>query len=101
MLGPGYPEKIYEEAMAVELSNNAVSIECQKPVEVNFKGVRVGEYRLDMVAESKVLLEFKAVSELRAVFEAQVQSYLKATGLKLGLLANFGRKRVDVRRIVN
>ena len=101
VLGPGFPEKIYEEAMAVELSDNAVDIERQKLVEVHFKGVKVGEYRLDMIAETKILLEFKAVSELNGVFEAQVLSYLKATGLKLGLLINFGGKRVAVRRIVN
>ncbi len=66
-----------------------------------FKGVQVGEYRLDMVAERKIVLELKAVSELNGVFEAQVLSYLKASGLKLGLLINFGGKKVEVRRIVN
>lgn len=78
-----------------------VGIDRQKLVEVFFKGVQVGEYRLDMVAERKIVLELKAVSELNGVFEAQVLSYLKASGLKLGLLINFGGKKVEVRRIVN
>ena len=54
-----------------------------------------------MVAENQVVLEFKAVAELNSIFEAQVLSYLKATGMKLGLLINFGGKKVEVRRIVN
>lgn len=100
-LGPGYPEKIYEEAMALELKVNGVDLERQKLIEVFYKGVKVGEYRLDFIVEKKIVLEFKAVSELNAIFEAQVLSYLKATGMKLGLLINFGGKRLTFRRIVN
>ncbi len=99
--GPGYPEKIYEEAMAVELANGGIGVDRQRLVEVFFKGVKIGEYRLDMVAEQKIVLEYKSVSELNEVFEAQVLSYLKASGLRLGLLINFGGKKVEVRRIVN
>jgi len=70
-------------------------------VDVMYKGEKIGEYRLDSVVDEKVLLEFKAVSELTSIFESQVLSYLKASGLKLGLLINFGGKKVEVRRIVN
>jgi GxxExxY protein len=73
----------------------------QKLVVVFFKGVKIGEYRLDMVAEDQIILEFKAVSELNSVFEAQVLSYLKASGLKLGLLINFRGEKAEVTRIVN
>jgi GxxExxY protein len=101
VLGPGYSEKIYEEAMVRELTGQGVSIDRQKIVSVIYKGEKIGEYRLDSVADDKVLLEFKAVSELNSIFESQVLSYLKASGLRLGLLINFGGKKVEVRRIVN
>lgn len=101
VLGPGYSEKIYEEAMDRELSSLGLSVDRQRVVGVLYKGDKIGEYRLDTVADDKVLLEYKAVSELSPVFESQVLSYLKASGLKLGLLINFGGKKVEVRRIVN
>jgi GxxExxY protein len=101
VLGPGYSEKIYEEAMDRELTCQGVSVDRQRIVAVMYKGEKIGEYRLDSVADEKVLLEFKAVSELNSIFESQVLSYLKASGLKLGLLINFGGKKVEVRRIVN
>ncbi len=101
VLGPGYSEKIYEEAMEKELSGNGVSVDRQRVVAVMYKGEEIGEYRLDSVADDRILLEFKAVTELSSIFESQVLSYLKASGLKLGLLINFGGKKVEVRRIVN
>ena len=101
ILGPGYSEKIYEEAMERELTGQGVTIDRQRIVAVVYKGEKVGEYRLDSVADEKVLLEFKAVLELNSIFESQVLSYLKASGLKLGLLINFGGKKVEVKRIVN
>ncbi len=101
ILGPGYSEKIYEEAMERDLTDQGVSVDRQRIVAVMYKGERIGEYRLDSVADAKILLEFKAVSELNKIFESQVLSYLKASGLKLGLLINFGGKKVEVRRIVN
>jgi GxxExxY protein len=101
VLGPGYSEKIYEEAMDRELTGQGVSVDRQRIVAVIYKGDKIGEYRLDSVADEKVLLEFKAVSELNSIFESQVLSYLKASGLRLGLLINFGGKKVEVRRIVN
>jgi GxxExxY protein len=101
ILGPGYSEKIYEEAVSRELYHDHVEYERQKLIEVFYKGEKIGEYRLDMVAENKIILEFKAVSELSDIFEAQLLFYLKATGMKLGLLINFGGKRVEYKRIVN
>ena len=101
ILGPGYSEKIYEEAVERELASQGVAVDRQRIVAVIYKGEKIGEYRLDSVADEKVLLEFKAVSELNSIFESQVLSYLKASGLKLGLLINFGGKKVEVRRIVN
>jgi len=84
-----------------ELTRQGVSIDRQKIVAVMYKGEKIGEYRLDSIADEKVLLEFKSVSELNSIFESQVLSYLKVSGMKLGLLINFGGKKVEVRRIVN
>jgi GxxExxY protein len=101
ILGPGYSEKIYEEAMEHELTSQGVLINRQKIVDAMYTGEKIGEYRLDSVADEKVLLEFKAVSELNSISESRVLSYLKASGIKLGLLINFGGKKVEVRRIAN
>jgi len=70
-------------------------------VEVCYKGEKIGGYRLDLVVENKIILELKAVSELSNIFEAQLLSYLKAAGMKLGILVNFGSKKVVYKRIVN
>lgn len=101
ILGPGYSEKIYEEAVSKELRNRGIGHERQKLIEIYYKGEKIGEYRLDMVVESKIILELKAVSELNNTFEAQLLSYLKATGMRLGILVNFGGKKVEYKRIVN
>ncbi len=100
-LGPGYSEGIYESALAKEFRNRNIKYERQKLIEVWYKGEKIGEYRLDMVVEGKIILELKAVSELNKIFEAQLFSYLKATSLKLGILLNFGGKKVEYKRIVN
>lgn len=101
ILGSGYSEKIYEEAVSKELRDRGIGYERQKLIEVYYKGEKIGEYRLDMVVENKIILELKAVSELNDVFEVQLLSYLKATGMNLGILINFGGKKVEYKRIVN
>ncbi|OYD17043.1 GxxExxY protein [candidate division WOR-3 bacterium JGI_Cruoil_03_44_89] len=100
-LGPGYSEGIYEAALAKEFRDRNIKYEKQKLIEVWYKGEKMGEYRLDIVVEGKIILELKAVSELNKIFEAQILSYLKATGLKLGILLNFGGKKVEYKRIVD
>lgn len=75
--------------------------EKQKRVTVSYKGKVVGKHRLDIVVEDKILLELKAVSQLTDVFKQKVLSYLRATGLRLGILVNFGKKSVEYTRIVN
>jgi len=100
-LGPGYSEGIYESALAKEFRDRDIKYERQKLIEVQYKGEKIGEYRLDMVVEDKIILELKAVSELTKIFEAELLSYLKATGMKLGVLLNFGGKKVEYKRIVN
>ncbi len=84
-----------------ELKDRCIKIAKQKLIEVYYKKEKVGEYRLDMVVENKIILELKAVTSLIAVFQAQLLSYLKATGLKLGILINFASKKLEYKRVVN
>ena len=88
-LGPGYQEKIYEEALSVEFGIREIPYRRQHPVEVVFKGHSCGEGKLDFLVGDELVVELKAVDRLDAVHEAQVLSYLKVTGLSLGLLINF------------
>ena len=88
-LGPGYLERIYEEALAIELTARGISCERQVEFAVDYKGIPVGASRLDMLIEKRLVLELKAVEQLHAVHKAQVISYLKATRLQLALLINF------------
>ena len=100
-LGPGFPESLYEEAMNRELASRGVKLERQKKVVVNFKGEPLGEFVLDSVANGRVILEYKAVSEIARIHEQQALSYLKATGLELAIVINFGAERVQSSRVVN
>ena len=88
-LGPGLLESIYEKALCLELSQSGLSFESQKPVPVLYKTKALGEFRLDLLVEDQVVVELKAVDRNDPVFKAQLLSYLKLTGRKLGLLINF------------
>ena len=88
-IGPGYDELIYENALAVELELRGIPFNRQKTIEVFYKGVSVGEGRLDLLLDDELVVELKAVDELNSKHLAQVISYLKATELPLGLLVNF------------
>jgi GxxExxY protein len=100
-LGPGFLESLYEEAMALELKAEGLNAVRQKRVVVRYKGQVIGEHILDTVVDGRVVLEFKAVSALTAIHEQQALSYLKATGLPLAIVINFGTPRVQYRRVVN
>jgi GxxExxY protein len=100
-LGPGYPEEIYQRAVEMEFLSRQIFYEEQKAVQVMYKGKQVGVFRLDMVVDGKIILEFKAVSELNDLFKQQTLSYLKSIGLKLGILINFGSQRIEYVRIAN
>lgn len=99
-LGPGFPEAIYEEAMNRELIKNGVILERQKRVKVFYKAEPIGEFILDNIANERVILEYKAVSEIAKIHEQQALSYLKATGLELAIVINFGSGRVHSSRVV-
>jgi GxxExxY protein len=101
-LGPGYLESVYEEALAIELALRGLSHERQSPVGVEYKGHIVGESRLDLIVERRLIVELKTVERLAPIHRAQVVSYLKATGLHLALLINFNEVvlRNGIRRII-
>ncbi len=88
-LGPGFLESVYEEALAVELELCGIPFARQVGIAVGYKGRPVGESRLDFLIAGELILELKAVEGLGVIHEAQVMSYLKATGKKLALLINF------------
>jgi GxxExxY protein len=102
MLGPGFVESVYEEAICVELKLRGIPFARQAPIAVYYKGHAVGEGRLNLLLCNSLVVELKAVDALLAVHVAQVISYLKATGLHLGLLINFNVPvlRDDVKRVV-
>ena len=96
-LGFGFLEKVYENSLSLELRNQGLHVQNQKPIEVKYEGITVGEYFADMVVEDHVIIEVKSVQALVKEHEVQSVNYLKATGREIGLLINFGRS-VEVRR---
>ena len=100
-LGCGFLEKVYENALAHELRKAGLNAEQQHGIRVCYDGVVVGEYAADLLVEGVLLIELKAVKELDDIHMAQCLNYLKATDLRLCLLMNFAKPKVDVRRIAN
>jgi len=99
-LGAGFLEKVYENALFIELQKQGLRTEQQKPVSVVYGGQVVGEYIADLIVEESVIIELKAVRVLDAVHQAQLLNYLKATGINIGLLLNFGTPRLGIKRMV-
>lgn len=100
-LGHGFLERVYEAALAIELDEANVSYERQRGVAVRYRGRVVGEYVCDFIVDGRLLLELKALTTMTREHEAQVMNYLKATGLTVALLLNFGAPKLGVRRIVH
>lgn len=99
-LGSGFLEKVYENALTIELRKNKLSYQQQSPVKIIYDGIVVGEYVSDLVIESKVLIELKACKAIDDAHVAQCLNYLKATNLQLGLIINFGKPKIEIRRLV-
>jgi len=93
-LGPGLLEKLYQEAMVVEMELSGLKVEKNVKVSVEYKDRFIGEYFIDILVEDYVILELKSVERHDPVFEAQILSYMKLTGKKIGLLINFNSKMV-------
>lgn len=99
-LGAGFTEKVYEKALLLELKSQGLECKAQQLLKVHYKKQVVGEYITDIVVENKVVLELKAINKITSVHEAQILNYLKATGIKVGLLINFTYPKAIVKRYV-
>ena len=99
ILGFGFLEAVYGNALYKELTSLGMKCECQKPIDVYYKGEVVGHYIPDMIVEDKVIVELKAVADLRPEHVWHVINYLSATGLEVGLLLNFGHSLLARRKV--
>ena len=100
-LGAGFLEKVYENALLIELRSMQICCSSQASLQVRYKGFVVGDYQADVLVEGRVLVELKACSALDSNHEAQLMNYLRASSLKVGLLLNFGRPKLQYRRFVS
>jgi GxxExxY protein len=91
-LGYGFLEKVYETAMAIELDERCIYFDDQYPIDVFYKGHKIGKYFADLIVENSVIIELKANEYIRKDDECQLLNYLKATNIEVGLLLNFGKK---------
>jgi len=98
-LGYGFLEKVYHKSLLIELSKRGYHAEIEKPIHVRYDNQLVGEFFADLLVEDKVVVEVKAVDRYTSVFEAQLLNYLKAAGLEVGLIINFGPS-AEVKRMV-
>ena len=102
-LGPGLLESVYQNALCVELQEQGMRYSAEQPVDVAYRGRHVGHLYADIIVEERVILELKAVEELAPIHTAQLITYLKATGLRTGLLINFNVRhlRDGIKRLAN
>jgi GxxExxY protein len=100
ILGPGFLEKVYENALLYELIRRGLKAVGQAPITVNYKGQCVGEYFADILVEDMVIIELKTVEKIEKIHEAQLLNYLKATGIQVGLLVNFRHPKAEIKRLV-
>ena len=102
ILGNGFLEKVYENALYYELTGKGMNVESQVPVPVRYKGNPVGEYFCDLLVEDKFIIELKVAKDIEPIHEAQLLHYLKATDLKVGYIINFGKPvKLQFKRLVN
>jgi len=99
-LGAGFLEKVYENALAIELRKAGMNVEQQFPLKVLYDGIVVGDYFADLVVENEILIELKTINSITEVHQAQCLNYLKATGYRLCLLINFAKPKIEIKRIV-
>ena len=100
ILGSGFLESVYKKAMVVELTIRGVSAQREHEVDVQYKDKSVGEFKGDVLVEGRVMVEVKIAKEYQTADEAQLLNVLKATGIKVGLLINFGRAKLEFKRFV-
>jgi GxxExxY protein len=100
ILGPGFLEKVYENALLNELKSRGIKAESQVPIKVTYKDNIVGEYIADLLIEEQVIIEIKTAIKLEKIHEAQLLNYLKATDKRVGLLVNFRKEKAEIKRLV-
>jgi len=100
VLGPGFLEKVYERALVKEFGLRNIAVETQKEINVSYKNEIIGSYFADILVDGQIIIELKAIPHVLPLHEAQLLNYLKATGIKLGLLVNMGTQRVEYKRMV-
>lgn len=100
-LGPGFLESVYQTALPMELAKHRLTVETQKGIKIFYDNKEIGLHRLDLVVEGHVIVELKTVKEFDDSHIAQLISYLKASGLKVGLLMNFAKEVLKIKRVVN
>ena len=100
-IGPGFPEKIYQRILNIELKKAGLKAEREKRVSIKWDGKEVGYQFVDLLVENEMILELKITSELNRLHQAQLLSYLKAVDKRLGLLLNFGEGVLKPKRVVN
>jgi len=100
-LGPGFLESIYENALVIELQRENLQIEQQREVVIKYDGVEVGRHRLDLIVADTIVVELKAVKNIEDIHFAIVKSYLKALGKEHGLLINFSKPILEVKRVIH
>lgn len=99
-LGPGFLEKVYENALMIKFEESGIAAKAQVPVQVQFHDHLVGEYFADILVNDQIILELKAQDRIADIHRAQALNYLRATGFRLAILINFGRDRLEHHRIV-
>ena len=100
ILGAGFLEKVYQRALLIELRKRGLKAESEAPIKVKYKDEPVGDYFADIVVEGQVIIELKSVKNLQNIHKAQLINYLKATGMKVGLLVNFRHTKAEIKRMV-
>ena len=99
-LGSGFLEKVYENALAVEIRKSGLLVVQQHPINVKYEGAMVGEFLAELLVQDEILVELKAVKALDEIHLAQCLNYLKATGLRVCLLINFGNPKIEIKRVM-
>ena len=100
-LGYGFLEKVYENALMLLFRREVIQAKQQAPIKVYFEGEIVGEYFADILVEDKIILELKVLEKITDVHIAQALNYLKATGLELAIILNFGKRKLEYERLIN
>jgi GxxExxY protein len=100
VLGSGFLEKVYENALIVELKLRGLNVQSQVPLKVQYKDNSVGDYFADIVVEGQVIVELKVAERIEKVHEAQLINYIRATGIRVGLIVNMKHPEAEIKRMV-